>query len=300
MTTLSLVSKVDHPSSIRDYRHISCCNNIYNAITRVLMRRMSGLMQELVSLSQLAFIPGRSISDSVLLLHELVQGYHKEDEIPKLAIKVDLQKAYDMVEWESLWVGMLAMGFAQRFIFLLKCITKASFSINLNGTLKGRFHPKCQQLGITHLSFADDMVLLVLPNMDNFRVIKETLVLFGDLTGLKLNCSETRIFFRSIPRDVRSALYDYMEMSEGVLLVKYLGIPLSSKSLTRDDYTGLVDRICGKISSWQSRHLSLGVRLGQCSFGLIAGALGPLWSVLIVQERYSIQLPRDISLKDAL
>ncbi|GAA0169909.1 hypothetical protein LIER_24289 [Lithospermum erythrorhizon] len=53
---------------------------------------------------------------------------------------VDLVKAYDMVEWESLWTGMLAMGFPQRFLFLLQCwITKASFSINLNGTLRGWF-----------------------------------------------------------------------------------------------------------------------------------------------------------------
>ncbi|GAA0171575.1 hypothetical protein LIER_25573 [Lithospermum erythrorhizon] len=50
---------------------------------------------------------------------ELVQGYHKEDGVPRAAIKVDLQKAYDMVEWDSLWTEMLAMGFPQRFVFLL-------------------------------------------------------------------------------------------------------------------------------------------------------------------------------------
>ncbi|GAA0142726.1 hypothetical protein LIER_35622 [Lithospermum erythrorhizon] len=97
-TTLSLVPKVDHPSSIRDYRPSSirdyhpifCCNNVYKAITRILMRRMSGLMQELVSPSQFAFILGRSLSDIILLLQELIRGYHKEDGVYKTAIKVDM------------------------------------------------------------------------------------------------------------------------------------------------------------------------------------------------------------------
>ncbi|GAA0175435.1 hypothetical protein LIER_41915 [Lithospermum erythrorhizon] len=50
------------------------------------------------------------------------------------------------------------------------------------------FHPSCQQLGITHLSFADDMIILVSGDLRSFLVIKETLQLFGDLTGLRLNC----------------------------------------------------------------------------------------------------------------
>ncbi|GAA0165628.1 hypothetical protein LIER_20979 [Lithospermum erythrorhizon] len=76
VTTLSLVPKVDCPSNIKNYRPISYYNNIYKAITRILMRRMSGLIHELVSPCQSAFIPGRSMSDSVLLLQELVHGYH--------------------------------------------------------------------------------------------------------------------------------------------------------------------------------------------------------------------------------
>ncbi|GAA0154886.1 hypothetical protein LIER_12736 [Lithospermum erythrorhizon] len=323
----------------------------------------------------------RRVRDCSARLQEFVQGYYKEDGIPKAAIKVDLLKAYDMVEWENLCVGMLAMGFPHRFIFMLKCcITKASFSINLNSTLKCRFaswlrkgdlissylfilvleifnglmrrasdssavrfHPKCQQLCITHLSFADDMVLLVSADMDSFRVIKETLVLFGDLTGLKLNCSKSRIFFWSTPRNVRSALCEYTEMSEGVLPVQYLGIPLSSKSLSKADYSGLnswcvnlpflkyvVEEVEKRVRcflwngkdegpyrakvAWIAACLPL-VEGGLGFKGMVVwnqdgrsvsfwfdnwSFLGPIWYVLIVQERFSIQLPRGISLRDAL
>ncbi|GAA0161541.1 reverse transcriptase [Lithospermum erythrorhizon] len=257
-TTLSLIPKVVHPSNIRDYRPISCCNNIYKAITKILMSEMSSFMPE-------------------------------------------LQKAYDMVEWESLWTGMFEMGFPQRFVFMLQsCITRANFSINLNGTLRGwfasskglrhvdpissylfvlvldifnglmrkasgdpefKFHPKCQQLEITHLSFADDMILLTSADIGSFKVIKKTLAMFVYLTGLRLNCAKSKIFFGSTPEDTKVALCEFMGMSEEELPMKYLGMPLSSKGLTNDDYRALFDKICNKINTWQMRHLSLGGRV---------------------------------------
>ncbi|GAA0168540.1 hypothetical protein LIER_23234 [Lithospermum erythrorhizon] len=72
-TTLSLISKVEHP---KDYIPISCCNNIYKAITKILMGRMSSFMPMLVSPSQSTFVRGRCIANSILMLQELVQRYH--------------------------------------------------------------------------------------------------------------------------------------------------------------------------------------------------------------------------------
>ncbi|GAA0184350.1 hypothetical protein LIER_31638 [Lithospermum erythrorhizon] len=89
-TTVSLILKVDHPCSIKDYRPISCCNIFYKAVTMLLMGRMHKLMEDLISPSQSAFILGRNLGNSVLMLQELVQGYHKEDGVPRAAIKIDL------------------------------------------------------------------------------------------------------------------------------------------------------------------------------------------------------------------
>ncbi|GAA0184349.1 reverse transcriptase [Lithospermum erythrorhizon] len=100
-----------------------------------------------------------------------------------------------------------------------------------------KFHLKCPQLGITHLSFADDMVLLTSADMESFWIIKETLGLFGELTSLMLNCDKRAIYFGSPPQQHRKDL-----------------------SLTHEDYELFTRRICDKISSWQSRHLSMGGR----------------------------------------
>ncbi|GAA0186369.1 hypothetical protein LIER_33657 [Lithospermum erythrorhizon] len=68
------------------------------AVTKLLMGRMQKLMEDLISSSRSAFISGRNLGDSILMLQELVQGHHKEDGVPRAAIKIDLEKGYDMVE----------------------------------------------------------------------------------------------------------------------------------------------------------------------------------------------------------
>ncbi|GAA0163849.1 hypothetical protein LIER_19621 [Lithospermum erythrorhizon] len=172
-----------------------------------------------------------------LVVTSMEQHVLVEDDVARAAIKVDLQKAYNIVERDSL-VGLLVLGGLRQgdpmssylFLLVLEIFNGLMRKAKASSSSAFGFHPKCRQLGITHLSFADDMVLLASADMSSFRVIKETLVLFGDLTSLKLNCSKSRIFFGNTPRAVRDALCGYMEMSEGVLPVKYLGVPLSSTS----------------------------------------------------------------------
>ncbi|GAA0142729.1 hypothetical protein LIER_35623 [Lithospermum erythrorhizon] len=99
------------------------------------------------------------------------------------------------------------------------------------------------------------MVLLSSTDMSSYRVIKETLVLFGDLTGLKLNCSKSKIFFGSTPRVVREALCGYMEMFQGVL-------PVKSVSFSHDKWSsmGLVCD-CLSVQERPNVHLSSDVSL---------------------------------------
>lgn len=100
-TALTLVPKVPSPSSIKDYRPIACCNVVYKVVTKILAKRMQDTLQHVVSDSQSAFIKGRSIVDNVLLMHELMRNYHRNDGVPRCAIKVDLMKA--MIWWTGIF-----------------------------------------------------------------------------------------------------------------------------------------------------------------------------------------------------
>lgn len=72
-TAISLIPKVSVPSSVGDYRPISCCNVKYKCITKVLATRMQAVMPFIINHAQSAFIKGRSIVDNVLLMQELVR-----------------------------------------------------------------------------------------------------------------------------------------------------------------------------------------------------------------------------------
>ena len=70
-TIIALLPKVSTPSRINDYRPISCCNVIYKCISKIITNRIKDGLDDVVSVNQSAFIPGRSISDNILLLRSL-------------------------------------------------------------------------------------------------------------------------------------------------------------------------------------------------------------------------------------
>ncbi|KAL0396414.1 UNVERIFIED_CONTAM: hypothetical protein Scaly_0089800 [Sesamum calycinum] len=115
-TLLTLIPKVRSPHSADDFRPISCCNVIYKVITKILVCRIREILDLLISPSQNAFVPGRLISDNVLLAQELFSGYNQCRLPPRCALKVDLRKAYDTVEWDFLFATLRMFGFPAVFI----------------------------------------------------------------------------------------------------------------------------------------------------------------------------------------
>ncbi|KAL0439823.1 UNVERIFIED_CONTAM: hypothetical protein Slati_2465300 [Sesamum latifolium] len=94
-TLLALIPKVQLPIRVSDFRPIACCNVLYKAITKILVRRLQKVLHLLIDYSQNAFIPGHSIADNVMLAQELLAGYNQNKLPPRCTIKVDIQKAYD-------------------------------------------------------------------------------------------------------------------------------------------------------------------------------------------------------------
>ncbi|KAK2653134.1 hypothetical protein Ddye_012990 [Dipteronia dyeriana] len=80
-----------------DFRRISCCNTLYKIIAKIIANRIKPCLPNIISPSQSAFMAGRRIGDNILLVQELMRDYHNDAGMPKLALKVDLMKAFDMV-----------------------------------------------------------------------------------------------------------------------------------------------------------------------------------------------------------
>ncbi|GJS96768.1 putative RNA-directed DNA polymerase [Tanacetum coccineum] len=110
---------------------------------RILSNRMKDCLQHLVSLNQSAFVLGRRISDNILLTQELMHNYHLDRGVPRCAFKVDIQKAYDTVDWNFLRNVLINFDFYSRMIsWIMECVTTTSFSISINGSLHGYFKGK--------------------------------------------------------------------------------------------------------------------------------------------------------------
>lgn len=97
---------------------------------------MKTVLDSLVSPTQSAFVLGRNINDNSIICHEIMHHMRKnKGNLGLMAIKIDMAKAYDRVEWTFLFHILKALGFIDRFIHLLsQCITIVSFSFLVNGS----------------------------------------------------------------------------------------------------------------------------------------------------------------------
>ncbi|KAL4283361.1 hypothetical protein GQ457_16G031550 [Hibiscus cannabinus] len=130
---------------MRHYRPISLCNVIYKAISKVLVNRLRPLMQDCISENQAAFIPGRLISDNIIISHELFHYMHSPGTSPSkgAALKLDIEKAYDHVEWPFLEAMLLRIGFdAQWTDLVMSCVRTVTYQIRMNGSLSEVVQPE--------------------------------------------------------------------------------------------------------------------------------------------------------------
>ncbi|XP_039049215.1 uncharacterized protein LOC120190158 [Hibiscus syriacus] len=244
---------------------------------------------------------GRSIIDNTLLAQELVRGYFRKNISPRCALKIDLQKAFDSLDWEFVGTILHALGLPEKFIgWIWNFITNPSYSIVLNGCLVGYFkgargvrqgdplspyifvlamnvlskllnlaaakgvfnyHPKCKKIGLTHLCFADDLLVFYKGSMDSIIGVQAVLDVFYTMSGLRLNASKCELFPVGISAQQCVSIRNITGFKLGSLPVRYLGVPLVSRKLTVKDCRSLIDKIKAKLNLWANKHLSFAGRL---------------------------------------
>ncbi|XP_019197165.1 PREDICTED: uncharacterized protein LOC109191032 [Ipomoea nil] len=100
-TLLSLIPKVPNPNCVKQFRPISLCNVSNKLITKIMSSRLKSISRKLIDPHQTSFVPGRQISDNILIYQEVLNSMkNKKGKGGWMTMKIDLEKAYDRLSWD--------------------------------------------------------------------------------------------------------------------------------------------------------------------------------------------------------
>ncbi|XP_056697339.1 uncharacterized protein [Spinacia oleracea] len=215
---------------VTEFRPISCCNTLYKCLTKVLCGRLRQILPDLILENQGGFVHGRFIVHNIMVVQDL-----------------------EMLE---------QLEFPQHFVNLvMQCVSTPMFSLMFNGSMHGffkskrglrqgdpispllfvicmeylsrllhkmsdmplfGFHPRCREIKLTHLCFADDLILCCKGEYPSILLLLKTFKLFSVSSGLKANQQKSSIYCHGIH---------------------------------------LVDKIVARIKIWSSKNLSYSARV---------------------------------------
>lgn len=143
-THVCLIPKITAPKSAAEYHPISLGTVRYKIIAKIITRRLQSILPDLISKHQSSFVPGRAISDYLLITHETLH-YLKASRAVKrcsMIIKIDMSKTYDRIEWSFLNEVLNKLGFRRVWIqWVMECVPTVSYSFLINGSSYGKITP---------------------------------------------------------------------------------------------------------------------------------------------------------------
>ena len=118
------------------------------------------------------------------------------------------------------------------------------------------FHPKCKKVRLTHLCFADDLLIFSKGKLDSIIGIQRVMELFYTYSGLQLNSSKCELFSAGVNGARLLEIQQATGFKLGTLPVRYLGVRLVTRRFIDKDCSPLVDRIIAMINHWSVKFLS--------------------------------------------
>ena len=236
ITNLVLIPKIAHLKAITQFCLISLCNTLYKLLSCLLVQQLKPYIAEVINPCQAEFVPGRRTSDNIIIVQEVIRTFKsRRGRDGHVAIKLDLEKAYDRLDWgflketleffqmppslitlimnmlsstryNILWNGtplpevVPSRGLRQgdplsSYLFIL-CLER--LSIQLEEVVRDKIiHPIKfrERVQFSHLFFADDIFLFTKAKTRDCRNLRNILQTFYDSSGQLISVSKSKLWF---------------------------------------------------------------------------------------------------------
>ncbi|KAL6543520.1 hypothetical protein OROHE_010142 [Orobanche hederae] len=216
-------------------------------------------------------------------------------------IKLDMEKAYDTINWNFIFQVMTGFGFSNVWINYIKaCISNCWFTILVNGESVGFFQSKRgirqgdplsplifviaadyfsrstdrlffnnpamfykfkKKVKITHLAYADDILIFLNASKRSLYILKNCFAHYERVSGRKINDQKSSFILHKPTAQIVDWIQRILGFNKTDLPVNYLGVPLWKGFQNFNMYGPLIFKIQNKILTWNHRMLSTGGRL---------------------------------------
>ena len=280
---------------ITNYCPITLQNVDYKIISKVINTRMRKTLSQLIHPDQNGFQKNRNISNNIRLTFDVID-YVNHRNIPGAILSLDIQKAFDSIDW------LFVKGKLERCQFgvnLIKCVEilytrPECYAINngyisdiikvkrgvrqgdpLSFTLfvlaiewlaeslrQGSYQGiKVKDKEIKESLFADDTLVFLEGTKNDFDIVFDILHKFGELSGCKINGSKSKAFYIGNFWDSSNKYRENKGLTWPVDIVTYLGITIpvgkEKKNIFELNFANTVNKIRSILNVWSSRSLSL-------------------------------------------
>lgn len=292
-TKTVLIPKCDGATSMHNFRPISLIGGIYKIISKTLTERLKVVMPSLISEFQGAFVDNMQITDDILIALELIDAREKTNVfglVVKVNLEKAFDNiSWSCLDYT---VSRFGFGMVWRNL-VKWCLSTARFSMTINGSASAMFRsgkgikqgdpishflfimivevlsvmikkaadmdlivgfkPSENAFSITHIQFADDLIVFLDGDVEQIQNLKNILLAFELISGLKVN----------FKKSVVAAVGNVLNTAECALLfgcpmisfpMKYLGIPLGNKSKAVGVWDTILQKFQKKLSIWQRRY----------------------------------------------
>lgn len=298
---IALIAKIETPMGLKDYRPISMVGCIYKMISKLLARRLQSVMHSVIGPHQSSFIAGRQILDGALIAGEIIDSHKKnkiKSTILKLDFhKAFDSVAWSFLEWTLIQMNFPVTWRS----WILSCVKSAAASILINGSPSSTFklHRGLRQGDplspflfnlivetlslliqkgaaqnlwegveaskggpkITHLQYADDIVIFCPPRLEYLLNLKKALILFQVISGLQINFHKSSLLGINTDESWLQQAARALLCKVGELPIIYLGLPIGGNMSRIDAWKPIIKKIEKRLASWKGRMLSIAGRL---------------------------------------